>query len=179
VVGKAPVLLLVLGLIGGAGLTAFSAWMLVIGARRRRLAAQERLTEAVRSVVDALVMAPIRAVLDQHRLTREALAGRHAEPVAVSRAARAPEALTPAVVPGPSAAVPDGGWVPPVSADQQSSAGRAASSLSSSPVGGSAYGVSDHGGAKTKIMAPTVPRAPGTGGPTEGGPAGVSRTLTV
>jgi hypothetical protein len=74
-----PLVLLVLGLLGGALLAALSNWALVVGARRRRLSAEERLTSAVQAVADDRVMTPIRVVLDQHRLTRLALTGRHAE----------------------------------------------------------------------------------------------------
>jgi len=76
-----PVLLLLVGLLGGGVLTALCAWVLVVGARRRRLSALERLNDAVRRVAETRVMSPIRAVLDQHRLTRLALAGQHAGPV--------------------------------------------------------------------------------------------------
>jgi signal transduction histidine kinase len=81
-----PFLMLVLGLLCGALVTALSAWMLVVGARRRRLSAQERLNNAVQLLADERVMTPIRVVLDQHRLTRLALIGRHAEPVSRDRA---------------------------------------------------------------------------------------------
>jgi len=74
-----PLLMVVLGLLCGALVTALCAWMLVVGARRRRLSAQERLNSAVQVVAEERVMTPIRVVLDQHRLTRLALAGRHAE----------------------------------------------------------------------------------------------------
>ncbi|HST82051.1 MAG TPA: YfjP family GTPase [Kineosporiaceae bacterium] len=74
-----PLLMLVIGLLGGALVTALSAWVLAVGARRRRLAAQERLNDAVRLVADERVLTPIQDVLNQHRLTRLALAGQHAE----------------------------------------------------------------------------------------------------
>jgi hypothetical protein len=77
----ASLLMVVLGLLGGAVLTALCAWLLTVGARRRRLLVQERLTGAVREVAEEQVMMPIRAVLDQHRTTRLALAGRHPEPL--------------------------------------------------------------------------------------------------
>jgi hypothetical protein len=75
----ASLLMVVLGLLGGAVLTALCAWLLTVGARRRRLLVQERLIGAVREVAEEQVMTPIRAVLDQHRTTRLALAGRHPE----------------------------------------------------------------------------------------------------
>lgn len=103
----APVLMLISGLLGGAGLTAISAWLLVIGARRRRLSAQERLNNAVRLVVDERVMAPIRAVLDQHRLTRLALIGQHVDPTRSEPAGGTtwkPAVSAPAPAPAPALA---------------------------------------------------------------------------
>jgi hypothetical protein len=71
--------MLVGGLLGGALLSALSAWMLRIGARRRRFAARERLFSAVQQVADDRVITPIRVVLNQHRATRLSLAGESAE----------------------------------------------------------------------------------------------------
>jgi GTP-binding protein EngB required for normal cell division len=82
-----PLVLLLLGLIGGAVVTALSAWVLAVGARRRRTLVQERLIGAVQAVADERVMTPIRVVLSQHRSTRLALSGRHAEPTAAQAAA--------------------------------------------------------------------------------------------
>jgi hypothetical protein len=70
-----PLLLLVVGLGGGAALAGFGEWALVVGARLRRLGAQDRLHDAVEMVAEEWVIAPVRAVLDQHRITRLALAG--------------------------------------------------------------------------------------------------------
>jgi GTP-binding protein EngB required for normal cell division len=67
------------GLLGGAVLAALSAWMLRIGARRRRFAARERLFSAVQQVADDRVITPIRVVLNQHRATRLSLAGESTE----------------------------------------------------------------------------------------------------
>jgi hypothetical protein len=57
----ASLLMVVLGLLGGAVLTALCAWLLTVGARRRRLLVQERLIGAVREVAEEQVMTPIRA----------------------------------------------------------------------------------------------------------------------
>ena len=89
-----PALMLVLGLLGGALLAALSAWALGVGARRRRLSAEERLHEVIREVAEERVMTPIRVVLDQHRLTRLALAGRHAEMAFSNPAVAAPRPVS-------------------------------------------------------------------------------------
>ena len=70
-----PAALCLSGLLGGALLTGLSAWVLSVGANRRRLAAREQLFSAVQAVADDRVITPIRMVLDQHRATRLSLAG--------------------------------------------------------------------------------------------------------
>ena len=70
-----PLLLLVVGLVASAAIAALTAWVLVLGARRRRLEVQGRLHLAIELVAHERVIVPIRLVLGQHRATRLALAG--------------------------------------------------------------------------------------------------------
>jgi GTP-binding protein EngB required for normal cell division len=175
-----PMLLLVLGLIGGGLLTAFSAWMLAIGARRRRLAAQDRLNAAVRAVVDTRLMTPIQAVLDQHRLTREALAGRW---IAEHRASHGVPA------PVPVEAVSDAGTRPgdPVGSTEWVASSAPARSMDAgsrgagSMDGGSMDGgtAAESAGAGAKMAAPALLRGSGAATPPDSTSGSGSRTLTV
>ena len=67
--------LVVAGLLASAVLIGVTLWALTVGARRRRLAAQDALHAAVEAAVYDRVIVPIRMVLAQHRATRLALTG--------------------------------------------------------------------------------------------------------
>jgi GTP-binding protein EngB required for normal cell division len=69
-----PVLLFLGGLGAGAVTAAISAWLVSVGARRRAAAAANRLYAAVHGIAEARIITRVQAVLDRHRVTREALA---------------------------------------------------------------------------------------------------------
>ncbi len=69
-----PFVLLAGGLLLGVLLALVSAWLAAVGARRRGRAVDRRLREAIATVADDEVLAPVRRVLERHAATREALA---------------------------------------------------------------------------------------------------------
>ena len=68
-----PVLMLAGGLLLGLLLAVLSRFLAAKGGRRRRAAAERRLRDAVSEVGEIKLVAPVRAVLAEHRATREAL----------------------------------------------------------------------------------------------------------
>ncbi len=68
-----PTLLFVGGLVLGAALGLLGAWLVRRGARRRRGRAVEELRSAVAQVAWDRVIAPVAAVLEDHRTARESL----------------------------------------------------------------------------------------------------------
>jgi GTPase Era involved in 16S rRNA processing len=70
-----PTLLFGAGLIAGLLVAAVCRPLVVSGGRRRRGRVAARLEEAISGVADRSVLAPVTAVLDEHRRTREALIG--------------------------------------------------------------------------------------------------------
>jgi hypothetical protein len=68
-----PTVLLVGGLLGGLLLSAVTARVAAVTARRARRTAQERLDAAVRTVADGAVLAPVAAVLAEHERVRAGL----------------------------------------------------------------------------------------------------------
>jgi hypothetical protein len=70
-----PTLLLGLGVLGGVGLALVSWWLVRRAAERRRVQVADELRRAVRQVANERVLAPVSAVLADHRAAREALAG--------------------------------------------------------------------------------------------------------
>ena len=68
-----PTLLFVGGLVLGAALGLLGAWLVRRGARRRRGRAVEELRSAVAQVAWDRVVAPVAAVLEDHRTARESL----------------------------------------------------------------------------------------------------------
>jgi GTPase Era involved in 16S rRNA processing len=70
-----PTLLFAGGLLAGLLLAAVCRLLVVSGGRRRRSQVAARLEEAISAVADRSVLAPVTAVLDEHRRTREALIG--------------------------------------------------------------------------------------------------------
>ena len=69
-----PLLMLVGGLLLGAGLAALARVLARTGARRRGERIRRTLMEAVEGVAIQRIIGPVRAVLERHRATREALA---------------------------------------------------------------------------------------------------------
>jgi hypothetical protein len=69
-----PLLMLVGGLLLGAGLAALARVLARTGARRRGERIRRTLMEAVEGVAVQRIIGPVRAVLERHRATREALA---------------------------------------------------------------------------------------------------------
>ncbi len=68
-----PLLLLVGGVLLGLGFAALARPLSRIGARRRRAAVAARLDDSVREVAEQRITEPVRAVVERHRSTREAL----------------------------------------------------------------------------------------------------------
>ena len=68
-----PTLMLLGGLVLGLVLSALARPLARIGARRRREVIARRLRDSVGVVARELVVAPVQAVLDRHRRTRERL----------------------------------------------------------------------------------------------------------
>jgi GTP-binding protein EngB required for normal cell division len=68
-----PTLLLAAGLGLGALFALVTRWLAGIGARRRRAVVERRLRAAVTEVAHERIVDPVSAVLDRHRVTREAL----------------------------------------------------------------------------------------------------------
>jgi hypothetical protein len=68
-----PTVLLAGGLLGGLLLSAVTARVAAVTARRARRSAQERLDAAVRTVAEEAVLAPVAAVLGEHERVRAAL----------------------------------------------------------------------------------------------------------
>ncbi|AKU17404.1 GTPase [Luteipulveratus mongoliensis] len=68
-----PLLMLVGGVVVGLLLAALARWLAARVARHRAQVASRRLHEAVTTVADDHVVAPVRAVLEKHRRVREAL----------------------------------------------------------------------------------------------------------
>lgn len=68
-----PVLLIVVGAVLGLATAAGCRWAAVRGAQRRGRQVRRRLESAIRDATATLVLDPVRAVLDQHRRTRELL----------------------------------------------------------------------------------------------------------
>ena len=68
-----PFVLLVVGIVGGLLLAVLARWVAGRGARRRGAAGRSRLREAVAEVAEEHVVAPVRAVLERHRETRQHL----------------------------------------------------------------------------------------------------------
>jgi GTP-binding protein EngB required for normal cell division len=69
-----PILLFAGALAAGAALAAISHSVLVKGARRRREVVSGRLHAAVHGIAESRIINRVQAVLDRHRVTREALA---------------------------------------------------------------------------------------------------------
>lgn len=69
-----PFWLLVIGLVLGIGIALLSRWLAGVGARRRAKRIRRRLDDAISGVADEQLVAPIRAILDEHRVVREQLA---------------------------------------------------------------------------------------------------------
>jgi hypothetical protein len=68
-----PTLMLLGGLVLGLGLSLLSRPLARVGARRRRAVIARRLRDSVEAVAQELIVAPVQAVLDRHRTTREHL----------------------------------------------------------------------------------------------------------
>lgn len=68
-----PLLMLVGALLVGLLLAAIARWLAARAARRRAAVVARQLNRAVAEVADQHIMAPVRAVLAEHRQTREAL----------------------------------------------------------------------------------------------------------
>ena len=64
------------GLVLGLLLSAVSRPLARLGARRRRAVIARRLRDSVGAVARELIVAPVQAVLDRHRATRERLDAR-------------------------------------------------------------------------------------------------------
>jgi hypothetical protein len=69
-----PTVLLIGGLLAGVLLALLARGLAVLGARRRRTRAEERLREAVSEVAHALVLSPVLAELAAYAALREAVA---------------------------------------------------------------------------------------------------------
>lgn len=69
-----PLVLLVGGLLLGWLIAGLSRWWAATGARRRRRGVAKRLDAEIGRVADQVVIAPVTAVLERHRATREHLA---------------------------------------------------------------------------------------------------------
>jgi hypothetical protein len=70
-----PTLLFAGGIVGGALLGVLGVWLVRRGAHRRRRQAVEELRSAIGEVAWGRVVAPVAAVLEDHRAAREAIAG--------------------------------------------------------------------------------------------------------
>ena len=68
-----PTLMLLGGVVLGIALSAVARPLARVGARRRRALVARRLRESVWGVAQELIIAPVQAVLDRHRTTRERL----------------------------------------------------------------------------------------------------------
>jgi hypothetical protein len=68
-----PTLMLLGGLVLGIALSAVARPLARVGARRRRAVVARRLRESVWGVAQELIIAPVQAVLDRHRTTRDRL----------------------------------------------------------------------------------------------------------
>ena len=68
-----PTLMLLGGLVLGIALSAVARPLARVGARRRRALVARRLRESVWGVAQELIIAPVQAVLDRHRTTRDRL----------------------------------------------------------------------------------------------------------
>ena len=68
-----PTLLLIGGVLLGLLLAVLARWLALMGARRRRSAVASRLRKSIAAVTDARIVAPVSAVLERHRATREQL----------------------------------------------------------------------------------------------------------
>jgi hypothetical protein len=68
-----PTLMLLGGLVLGIALSAVARPLARWGARRRRAVVARRLRESVWGVAQELIIAPVQAVLDRHRTTRNRL----------------------------------------------------------------------------------------------------------
>jgi hypothetical protein len=69
-----PFVLLVGGVLGGLVLALVSRFLAGIGARRRGAVVDRRLRESISTVADERILAPVTAILQRHRETREHLA---------------------------------------------------------------------------------------------------------
>jgi predicted GTPase len=69
-----PFVLLVGGVLGGLVLALVSRFLAGIGARRRGAVIDRRLRESISTVADERILAPVTAILQRHRETREHLA---------------------------------------------------------------------------------------------------------
>ena len=68
-----PTLMLLGGLVLGIALSAVARPLARVGARRRRAVVARRLRDSVWGVAQELIIAPVQAVLDRHRTTRDRL----------------------------------------------------------------------------------------------------------
>lgn len=68
-----PLLMVVVGLLGGLALAALAKVLAARAAKRRRRATHRELRRGVSAVADEQVLAPVRGVLDRHARTRTAL----------------------------------------------------------------------------------------------------------
>ena len=81
-----PTLMLLGGLVLGIALSAVARPLARVGARRRRALVARRLRESVWGVAQELIIAPVQAVLDRHRTTRDRLdAAAGSQPAAPER----------------------------------------------------------------------------------------------
>ena len=69
-----PFLLLVGGLLGGLLVAGLGRLLARAGARRRASAVDKRLRRSIAEVADAVVIAPVREVLERHARTRKGIA---------------------------------------------------------------------------------------------------------
>jgi len=70
-----PTLLLAVGLLGGLLAAGVCQVVIASGARQRRRQVADQVMAAISEVADQRVLTPVASVLEDHRLTREALAG--------------------------------------------------------------------------------------------------------
>ncbi|MFM6850640.1 MAG: ABC transporter, partial [Terrabacter sp.] len=68
-----PFVLLVGGVLAGLLLALVSRFLAGIGARRRARVIDGRLRESISTVADERILAPVTAILERHRATREHL----------------------------------------------------------------------------------------------------------
>jgi hypothetical protein len=68
-----PTIMLIAGALLGLLLAVLARWLAMVGARRRRSVIANRLRKSIATVTDERIVAPISAVLERHRATREQL----------------------------------------------------------------------------------------------------------